>query len=136
MASVRGDAQLSTWLTRIAINEALGRARKQRRRAEIIRLDAGPEMQDDHAEPDVPPVSSEPPESAALRAEVRRLIESKIDHLPDAFRRAFVPRALADVSVDETTTGPDLPLGHAVSRDFRATALLLEPQARDILFIS
>src|SRR3546814_7032387 len=44
MASFRGDAQLSTWLTRIAINEALGRARKQRRRAEIIRLDAGPEI--------------------------------------------------------------------------------------------
>src|SRR3546814_657075 len=124
MASFRGDAQLSTWLTRIAINEALGRARKQRRRAEIIRLDAGPEMQDDHAEPDVPPVSSEPPEGAALRAEVRRLIESKIDQLPDVFRSVFVLRALEDMSVDETADCLGVPAATVRTRYFRAKGLL------------
>src|SRR3546814_20367916 len=43
MASFRGDAQLSTWLTRISIIEQLGRPSKQRRRREINRLDDCPE---------------------------------------------------------------------------------------------
>lgn len=134
MASFRGDAQLSTWLTRIAINEALGRARKYRRRAEIISFGAGPEVQNDQTESDVPPVSSEPPESAALRAEVRRLIESKIDQLPDVFRSVFVLRALEDMSVDETADCLGVPTATVRTRYFRAKGLLREALAREIDF--
>lgn len=134
MHSFRGEAKLSTWLTKIAINEALGRARKQRRRAEIIKLDSGPEMQDDSLEPVVQQASSEPPESAALRAEVRRLIEGKIDQLPDAFRSVFVLRALEEMSVDETADCLDLPAATVRTRYFRAKGLLREALAREIDF--
>src|SRR3546814_7890005 len=79
---------------------------------------------DDHAEPDVPPVSSEPPESAALRAEVRRLIESKIDQLPDVFRSVFVLRALEDMSADETADCLGVPAATVRTRYFRAKGLL------------
>src|SRR3546814_6965353 len=89
---------------------------------------------DDHAEPDVPPVSSEPPESAALRAEVRRLIESKIDQLPDVFRSVFVLRALEDMSVDETADCLGVPAATIRTRYFRAKGLLRESLAREIDF--
>src|SRR5438552_4847441 len=39
MSGFRGDAKLSTWLVRIVVNEAIGRARKRSRGAEIIQLD-------------------------------------------------------------------------------------------------
>ena len=38
LAGFRGDATLSTWLVRVVVNESLGRLRKRKRDAEIIRL--------------------------------------------------------------------------------------------------
>ena len=63
MADFRGEASMSTWLTRIVINEAIGRTR--RRSAEIIPLEVEETMDE----------RQERPEQALLRSEARRLIE-------------------------------------------------------------
>lgn len=134
IGSFRGDARLSTWLTRIAVNEALGRARKRRRRAEIIDIGSGLEVSDDIVEADMVDISADQPESAALGAEVRRLIESKIDELPDVFRTVFVLRALEDMSIDETAACLGIPAATVRTRYFRARGLLREALAREIDF--
>src|SRR6185312_14403646 len=71
----RSDAKLSTWLTRIVVNEALGRLRGRKRAAEVIPLaadiDAEGHMRD--APDEVTPT----PEAAALRAEARRIMEDR-----------------------------------------------------------
>jgi RNA polymerase sigma-70 factor (ECF subfamily) len=134
MGSFRGDAKLSTWLTRIAVNEALGRARKRRRRAEIINLTDLPEQSDKAAESSMDQISPEQPESAALRSEVRRLIEGKIDDLPDAFRSVFVLRALEEMSVEEAADCLGIPPATVRTRYFRAKGLLREALAREIDF--
>jgi RNA polymerase sigma-70 factor, ECF subfamily len=133
-ASFRGDASLSTWLTRIVVNEASGRLRKQRRRANIIQLVPGADIADGGEEEavDEPRDSSpEAPDEATLRAEARRLIEARIDALPDKLRTVFVLRAVEDMSVQETASALGIPEATVRSQFFRARGLLREALARD-----
>jgi RNA polymerase sigma-70 factor (ECF subfamily) len=96
----RGDSRLSTWLTRIAINTALARRRQRVRQAEVVWLDADPAADAEVAMTIDP--SQEDPARAAARAELRALIESRIDRLPEAFRTVFVLRGVEELSVEET----------------------------------
>lgn len=128
----RGDASLATWLTRIVINAARMRHRKAGRLVEIIELSAEPHM-DERIEAQTAP-SNEEPEHAALRAQTRRLIETKIDGLPEAFRTVFVLRALEELSVEETSDALGIPEATVRSRFFRARSMLRESLAREIDF--
>jgi RNA polymerase sigma-70 factor (ECF subfamily) len=132
MGDFRGEAKVSTWLVRIVVNESITRLHKHARRAEIIRLD-GDELQDQHSSEnsmnDSPP---ELPERAALRSETRRLLEAKIDQLPDAFRTVFMLRAVEEMSVEETAAALNIPEATVRSRFFRARGLLRESLSRDI----
>jgi len=132
MGDFRGDAKVSTWLVRIVVNEAITRLHKQARRAEIIWLD-GDELQDQHSSEvsmnDSPP---ERPERAALRSETRRLLEAKIDELPDAFRTVFVLRAVEEMSVEEAAAALGIPEATVRTRFFRARGMLRESLSRDI----
>jgi len=87
IASFRGDAKLITWLVRIVVNEAIARLRKRTRSAEIISLDGDIETHNETREDNMSRGDVELPEQAALRAETRRLLEAKIDKLPDCFGR-------------------------------------------------
>ena len=133
MGGFRGDAKLSTWLVRIAANEALGRLRKRTRAAEIIPFDGidGGEIAE-ALEDDMMTSKPEQPENAALRAETRRLLEAKIDELPDAFRAVFVLRALEELSVEETAATLGIPDATVRSRFFRAKGMLRAALSRDI----
>jgi RNA polymerase sigma-70 factor (ECF subfamily) len=128
MGDFRGDAQLSTWLTRIVVNQSLMRLRRQRRDRVIVPF----EQQNEREEVEVPDEKAEPPSSAALRAEVRHLLEQRIDQLPVAFRTVFVMREVEDMTVDETAECLGIPPATVRTRLFRARALLRAALARDI----
>ena len=132
MGGFRGDAKLATWLVRIAVNEALARLRKRGRRGEVIRLDGDTGSNDEATETSMHQDPPEQPEHGALRAETRRLLEKKIDALPDAFRTVFVLRALEELSVEETASALGIPEATVRSRFFRARSLLREALAREI----
>lgn len=129
IGNFRGDAKLSTWLTRIVVNEAIARSRKASRRAEIIRLDGDIEPSGEQTMNDA---SSELPEQAAMRAEARRLLEKNIDRLPDVFRTVFVLRALEEMSVEEAAASLGIPEATVRTRFFRARSLLREALSREI----
>src|SRR5262252_8052574 len=132
MGDFRGDAKLSTWLVRITVNEAITRLNKHARRAEVIRLE-GDDLHDQHsAEESMNDSPPEVPERATLRAEMRKLLEARIDTLPEAFRSVFVLRALEEMSVEETADALGLNEATVRSRFFRARALLREWLSRDI----
>jgi RNA polymerase sigma-70 factor (ECF subfamily) len=130
----RGDAKLSTWLTRIVVNEAIARSRKSSRRAEIIRLDGESQAGDAESEADMTESAGEQPERSALRAEARRLLERKIDELPNAFRTVFMLRAIEEMTVEEVALCLDIPEATVRTRFFRARSLLRESLAREIDF--
>ena len=129
LASFRGEAQVSTWLARIVANEALQRLRKQTRRAEIVPLQssAAPEME--HV---MDTDNESAPHSSAERAEMRRLLESQIDALPEAYRTVFMLRAVEELSVEETAAVLDIPAATVRTRLFRARSMLRETLAQKI----
>src|SRR4051812_36447096 len=96
----RGDAGLGTWLTRIVLNEALGRMRRRRPTVGLEAIDRAVETGDSRVImfPGASPSSN--PEQAAARSQVRRLLEEAADDLPEAFRIVFVMRDLDELSID------------------------------------
>jgi RNA polymerase sigma-70 factor (ECF subfamily) len=128
----RGDAKLATWLTRIVINEAIARSRKTARRAEVMHLHHGAEPTDYLIEAPMEPGPSESPETGAIRAQTRELLEKSIDALPDVFRTVFVLRALEEMSGEEVAACLDIPEATVRSRFFRARSMLRAALARDV----
>ena len=136
MGKFRGDAKLSTWLVRIVVNEAIGRLRKRNRSAEIIRMDGDVERDSDSTDMNMNENTPEQPERALLRSETRRMLEKKIDALPDAFRTVFVLRAIEEMTVEEAAACLGIPQATVRTRYFRAKGLLREALAREIDFAS
>lgn len=127
LGGFRGESKLSTWLVRIAANEALMRRRKNARSAVVVPMDGAAEERWEEA------MSEEAgPERNALGGEMRRLLEERIDALPDDYRAVFMLRAVEELSVEEAATALGIPEATVRTRHFRARALLRESLARDI----
>lgn len=134
MDKFRGDAGLSTWLTRIVINEALGCLRRRSRSSHVLNLtddelDAAIEAAHQNT-------SSRPerPDESLARSDLRRLIEQAIDELPLPRRTVFILRALEEMSVSETAVALGIPEATVRTRFFRAKMQLsaaLAPEADD-----
>lgn len=92
-----GRAQVSTWLTKIAVYEALARLR---RRAREARREPPCARHEDEMTTLRSPGPD--PEQQALQGEVRTLLESAIDALPTLLRAAFVLREVEGLSTAET----------------------------------
>jgi RNA polymerase sigma-70 factor (ECF subfamily) len=123
LGNFRGDSSLATWLTRIALNEALGRLRRQRPTVELSTLDA--ESQDEtHVIPFPLMAANSDPERALAQREIRRLMERAIDDLPEIFRIVFVMREIEDLSIEETAGFLNLPPATVKTRLHRARRLL------------
>jgi RNA polymerase sigma-70 factor (ECF subfamily) len=124
----RGEAKLSTWLVRIVANEALMRRRRRARTAAVVPMDAAAPSEEWNAL-----MSDRPgPEQDASRAEMRRIIEARIDALPESYRAVFVLRALEELTVEETASVLEIPEATVRTRFFRARALLREGLAREV----
>jgi len=90
-----GRAKFSTWLTRIAIHEALARARK-RGRYESVDFEEESRAVEQQSAPD--------PEHHAFAGELRSLLESAIDELPDGLREVFMLREVDGLTTADTAT--------------------------------
>ena len=128
----RGGAQLGTWLTRVVINQALMRLRKQKRDRVVVHFGERDTPEGDLPDADVADEKTESPPHAALRGEIRRMLERRIDELPVAFRTVFIMREVEDMTVQETAECLSIPEATVRTRLFRARALLREALARDM----
>lgn len=100
----RGDAQLSTWLTRITLNEALGRLRRRRPTTGIEQIDIEASRAGGQVIPFPLMQPAIDPETEMCRNEVRRILERAVDQLPLAFRAVFVMRDVEGLSIEETAS--------------------------------
>ncbi|HSV17454.1 MAG TPA: RNA polymerase sigma factor [Casimicrobiaceae bacterium] len=126
----RGDSKLATWLTRIVINEAYARLRKMGG-ATVIALPEGHDMTAE-MDPTSTAAPAETPDRAALRAELRQLLERHIDALPEQFRTAFMLREVEELTVEEAAEALGVPEATVRTRAHRARALLRAALAHDI----
>ena len=115
LPAFRGESKVSTWLVRIAANEALMRRRRNARAAEVVPLDATIQAEEVRGD-----------------SMLRRILEKRIDSLPDDYRAVFVLRALEELSVEETAAALGIPEATVRTRYFRARGLLRESLARDV----
>jgi RNA polymerase sigma-70 factor (ECF subfamily) len=113
-----GRASFSTWLTRIAVNEALARARRHARVEEMET------MEESRRESMQPFVSHQTPEQSASAVETRSLIEQSIDALPDLYREVFVLRDIEEMSTGETAASLEITEENVKTRLHRARALM------------
>jgi RNA polymerase sigma-70 factor, ECF subfamily len=114
----RGDSAFYTWLYRIAINTAKN-ALVSRDRSPVdfdLDLQNPDESYDMHARLK----DSATPEALALTDEIREIVDSAIEALPEDLRTAIVLRELEGLSYEEIATTMDCPVGTVRSRIFRA----------------
>lgn len=131
LARFRGEAGLSTWLTRIVVNQALQTLRRTRPDRVVVALD-GHDDEPSALESIADPAPRTMPEKAMQQAEIRQLIERKIDELPEAFRAVFMLREVEELSVEETAACLDIPEATVRTRLFRARARLRESISREL----
>ena len=126
----RGQSQVATWLTRIAINQALMRLRRHKRERVVVPFpgDTGGTAR----QTEVIDQKAESPAAATLRAEIRNVVETRIDELPPAFRAVFIMRDVEEMTVQETAECLGIPPATVRTRLFRARALLRDALARDV----
>jgi RNA polymerase sigma-70 factor (ECF subfamily) len=101
LSKFRGESSLTTWLTRIALNEALGRKRKQRAMVTLETVETAQETSAQIIK--FPAMTTETdPERSAAQHEIRKLLERAMDALPEPFRVVFVMRDVEEMSIEET----------------------------------
>jgi len=128
-----GLAKFSTWLTKIAVNEALARLRRRERMGGESDLEANPRIMNNVTSgiPD--------PERQASDHQLRLVIEASIDSLPDMYRSVFVLRAVEGLSAAETAACLDISeeavktrlhrARHMLQKDLRRRASVLSAEA-------
>lgn len=96
----RGESSLATWLSRIAINEALGRLRKRRKAADFAAEATR------HPDAEIIPfplkTGSDDPERTMAQRQILALVERAAENIPDAYRTVFVARVIEGLSIEET----------------------------------
>jgi RNA polymerase sigma-70 factor (ECF subfamily) len=90
----RGEAALSTWLTRIVVNEALGRRRRRQRGEHLALIEEERQAVN----------TARTPEEETAAGELGRLLEAHIDRLPDIYREVLVLRDVEEMTTAETAS--------------------------------
>ena len=96
----RGDSSLATWLSRITMNEALGRLRRERLAVDLDTFEAQRTEAQIIQFPQT--VTSDDPERTMAQREILQLVERATDNLPEIFRIVFITRVIEGMSVEET----------------------------------
>lgn len=112
-----GEAKFSTWLTRIAVYEALARRRRGARAEDLDSLPEADVMAKLTS-------GARDPERQAYDHELRLVLERAIDALPVIYRLVFVLRAVEDLSVAETAACLEIGPEAVKTRLHRARSLL------------
>jgi len=131
LAGFRGEAALGTWLTRIAINEALGRLRRQRPTVDWDTVGEQPRIQAEIIQFPASAMTGDP-ERTMAQSEIRNVLEKAIDSLPDGFRMVFVTRIVEGMSVEETAEALGLRPETVKTRLHRARSLLRDTLEKEL----
>lgn len=126
----RGDSSLATWLSRITLNEALGRLRRDHLTVDIDTLES------QRAEAKIikfpQTAASDDPERTMAQREILQLVERATDNLPEIFRIVFMTRVIEGMSVEETANLLGLQPETVKTRLHRARRLVREELDKQI----
>jgi RNA polymerase sigma-70 factor (ECF subfamily) len=114
----RGDADLKTWLYRIAINQARNRWRwwRRRRRDQTVSLDAERGERQETLSASLPDRLQPDPEQETLARERERVLSRALQTLGRPFREAVVLRDVEGLSYEEIAATLEISIGTVKSR--------------------
>jgi RNA polymerase sigma-70 factor (ECF subfamily) len=115
-------SQFSTWLTRIALNEAFGRRRKMQVSESMMQVPSGVEDRGESMDTIRSPQPD--PERQAYAQELHRVLEDAVDTLPETYRTVFMLRDVEGLSTSETGEGLGLGEEAVKTRLHRARAMI------------
>ncbi len=130
LAAYRGESSLVAWLSRIVLNEALGRLRARRPTVDITSLDdaaVGAQV--------IPfPLSAQSadPEQTMAQRQILQLVEQATDELPEVYRLVFVTRVIEGMTVEETAALLGIKTETVKTRLHRARKLVREKLEQQI----
>jgi RNA polymerase sigma-70 factor (ECF subfamily) len=130
IATFAGRSSLSTWLTRIVVNEALSRRTRAQRRARLLNQESVLVLEE-YREKLMAGSVTQSPEKVLMRRQIAKLLETAIARLPDSFRPVFVLREIEGLSVEDTAEALQIPEDTVKTRLLRARRRLqkeLDPE--------
>jgi RNA polymerase sigma-70 factor (ECF subfamily) len=125
-----GRSSLSTWLTRIVVNEALSRRSRAQRRSRLLNQESVVVLEE-YREKLMAGSISQSPEKTLMRRQIAKMLETAIARLPDTFRPVFVLREIEGLSVEDTAETLQIPGETVKTRLHRARRRLqkeLDPE--------
>ena len=129
LATFRGESSLSTWLSRIVMNESLGRLRSRPPMAELAEVETPSQAAEIIQFPNT---ARTDPERTMAQRELLRLVERVTDELPDVYRTVFVTRVIEGMSVEDTAELLGIRIETVKTRLHRARKLVREHLDREI----
>lgn len=117
------DAQFSTWLIRIGINEALSELRKN---TNIVHIDSYRHEDDDDFVLEIPDHQQLNPQEKMAQKEVRQLLEKAIDQLDVKYREVYMMKEVEEMSLKEISLALDISLANVKIRLHRSREMLKE----------
>ena len=130
IATFAGRSSLSTWLTRIVVNEALSRRRRAQQRSRLLNQESVLVLEE-YREKLMAGSATHSPEKVLMRRQISKLLEMAIARLPDTFRPVFVLREIEGLSVEDTAEALQIPEDTVKTRLLRARRRLqkeLDPE--------
>ena len=100
LGGFRGDSSLATWLSRITMNEALGRLRHERPAVDVETFGAQRTEAQIIKFPQT--LTPDDPERTMAQREILQLVERATDNLPEIFRIVFMTRVIEGMSTEDT----------------------------------
>jgi RNA polymerase sigma-70 factor (ECF subfamily) len=132
LGQFRRESRFTTWLTRIAVNEALHK--RQKRRAWVALDDSreAPVQGEEQVMPRRFEAWRADPEKLYGKQELRRIIEDAIESLPPIYREAFVLRDVEEMSAEEAAEAIGITVAALKSRILRARLMMREALAASL----
>jgi RNA polymerase sigma-70 factor (ECF subfamily) len=133
LSKFRAEAKFGTWLISITLNEARSRLRRQA----TIRMESLDEPPDEGGtvSPALLRDWREIPSETLERQEVRKLLQSAVEGLPEIYRQVFLLREVEDFNINETALALNISVPSVKVRLHRARMMLqkqLTPQLRAV----
>ncbi|MGO8923957.1 MAG: RNA polymerase sigma factor [Xanthobacteraceae bacterium] len=129
LATYRGESPLVAWLSRIVMNEALGRLRRKPAATDFAALEAVPEAEIIQFPSSA---TNEDPERTMAQRQILQLVEEAADTLPEVYRVVLVTRVIEGMSVEETADLLRIKSETVKTRLHRARQLLREQLNKQI----
>jgi RNA polymerase sigma-70 factor (ECF subfamily) len=130
LESYRGESSLAAWLSRIVMNEALGRLRQKRPTVDLDALESPARDAEIIQFPRSNP--NDDPERTMAQRQILELVERATDELPDTYRLVFVARVIEGMSVEQTAELLDIRAETVKTRLHRARQLVRDQLSKQI----